>query len=82
MKRRDSAAKGLGFGLIALLPIACCLGLPLIVAAGLSVTAVALVGGIASGAIALAATMLLFSIRIRTRRRRASFSVPSERQTP
>ncbi len=81
MKRRDGA-KGLGFGLIALLPITCCLGLPLIVAAGLSVTVVALVGGIAFGAIVLAATVLLFSIRIRTRRRRASFPVPSERQTP
>ena len=60
--------KGLGLGGIGLLSIACCVGLPLIVAAGFSVAAFAWVGGIAIGAIALAAALTLFAVRIRTRR--------------
>jgi hypothetical protein len=49
--------KELGFGLIALLPIACCVGLPLIVATGISVAAVAWAGGIALGVAAFAARL-------------------------
>ncbi len=59
--------KSLGLGGIALLSIACCVGLPLIVAAGFSVAAFAWVGGIAIGAIALTAALALLVIRIRTR---------------
>ncbi|MDQ3381793.1 MAG: hypothetical protein M3546_16005 [Actinomycetota bacterium] len=59
--------KSLGLGGIALLSIACCVGLPLIVTAGFSVAAVAWVGGIAIGAIALAAALTLLALRIRTR---------------
>ncbi len=59
--------KDLGLGGIGLLSIGCCIGLPLIVAAGFSVVAFAWIGGIAIGAIALAAALTLLVIRIRTR---------------
>jgi hypothetical protein len=57
--------KGLGLGGIGLLSIACCVGLPLIVAAGFSVAAFAWVGGIA---IALTAALTLLAVWIRARR--------------
>ena len=60
--------KSLGLGGIALLSIACCVGLPLIVAAGFSVAAFAWVGGIAIGAIALTAALALLAVWIRARR--------------
>ena len=63
MKRGD--VKGLG--LIALLPI-CCLGLPLLVAASVSVAAVAWVGAIAAGAVAFAALVVVVTARVRHRR--------------
>ena len=59
--------KSLGLGGIALLSIACCVGLPLIVTAGFSVAAFAWVGGIAIGAIALTAALTLLAVQIRTR---------------
>jgi len=59
--------KSLGLGGIALLSIACCVGLPLIVAAGFSVAAFAWVGGIAIGAISLTAALTLLAVQIRTR---------------
>ena len=61
--------RNVGFGGIALLPIACCIGLPLLVAAGFGVAAVALVGGIAVGALALGAAIGLLIVRARRRRR-------------
>ncbi len=54
--------KSLGLGGIALLSIACCVGLPLIVAAGFSVAAFAWVGGIAIAAIALTAALTLLAV--------------------
>ncbi len=60
--------KGIGLGGIALLAIACCIGLPLLVAAGFGVAAVALVGGITAGALALAAAIGLLIVRARRRR--------------
>ena len=63
MKRGD--VKGLG--LIALLPL-CCLGLPLLVAASVSVAAVAWIGGIAAGAVAFAAVAVVAAARVRRRR--------------
>ncbi len=60
MKRGD--VKGLG--LIALLPI-CCLGLPLLVAASVSVAAVVWVGAIAAGAIAFAALVVVVAAPVR-----------------
>jgi len=56
---------GLGMGGLALLPIACCIGIPLISAAGLSVAAAVLIGGAALAAIALAAAVVLHAIRAR-----------------
>ena len=70
----------LGFGLIALLPIACCVGLPLIVATGISVAGIAWAGGIALGVAAFAAAVVLLSTRARTRRRSGSFASPPGRQ--
>jgi membrane protein implicated in regulation of membrane protease activity len=58
----------LGVGLLALIPIACCIGLPLIAAAGISVALAAWVGGIA-----LAALVLIIAVAarvLRTRRHR------------
>ena len=60
--------KGLGLGGTSLLSIACCVGLPLIVTASFSAAAFAWVGGIAIGAIALAAALTPLALRIRTRR--------------
>ena len=73
MKRGD--VKGLG--LIALLPI-CCLGLPLLVAASVSVAAVVWVGAIAAGAVAFAALVVVVAARVRRRRSTRS---PSLRMT-
>ena len=73
MKRGD--VKGLG--LIALLPI-CCLGLPLLVAASVSVAAVVWVGAIVAAAVAVAAAVVV--VAARARRRRSARS-PSLRMT-
>ena len=61
--------KGIGLAGLALLPIVCCIGLPLLLAAGLSAAAFALIGGVTVGAVALAAALALLVVR--TRRRRA-----------
>lgn len=58
----------LGWGALALIPIACCIGIPLIAAAGISVAVSAWVGGIAIGALILAAATALLVIRGRRRR--------------
>ncbi len=58
----------LGVGLLALIPIACCVGVPLIAAAGISVALVAWAGGIT-----LAALVLILAVAVlvlRTRRHR------------
>ena len=54
--------KALGLSGLALVPI-CCLGVPLLVAAGLSVGALALIGGITGGALACAAAIALLIVR-------------------
>jgi Flp pilus assembly protein TadB len=69
---------GLGAGLVALLAVACCAGLPLIVGAGLSVALLAWVGGIVAGVVALAAALALIALRAR-RRRAAACNVPEEK---
>ncbi len=73
--------KSLGLGGIALLSIACCVGLPLIVTAGFSVAAFAWVGGIAIGAIALTAALTLLALQIRTRRS-CKISAPPTPRSP
>lgn len=67
--------KGIGLGGLVLLPIVCCVGLPLLVAAGASVAAFALIGGITVGALAFAAAIGLVVVRVR--RRRACASAPT-----
>ncbi len=62
-----SEPRGIGLAGLALLPIVCCIGLPLLLAAGLSVAAFALIGGIAVGAVALAAVVTLLVVRARKR---------------
>jgi hypothetical protein len=58
---------GLGLVGIALIPIACCIGLPLLAAAGVGIFT--LIAGVSAGGLALvAATLLLLHLR-RTRRR-------------
>lgn len=59
--------KGIGVWGVAVLPIACCLGAPLLVAAGLGVAALALIAGITVGALALAAAIGLLIVRARRR---------------
>jgi branched-chain amino acid transport system permease protein len=51
--------KGIGRWLVASIPIVCCLGLPLLLAAGVGVAVLALIGGIGVGALALAAVIVL-----------------------
>jgi hypothetical protein len=59
---------GIGAGAVGLVAVACCAGLPLLAAAGLSAAAYALAGGIAGGAIALA---VLIALLARVRRARS-----------
>jgi len=73
--------KSLDLGGIALLSIACCVGLPLIAAAGLTVAAFTWIGGIAIGAVALAAALTLLVTRIRTPHS-CELSVPPTPRSP
>ena len=67
----------LGMGALALVPIVCCAGLPLLAAAGLSAAAYGLIGGIAAGVTALVAGTAVFVIRAR---RRAACAVPNTKE--
>lgn len=60
--------KNLGLAAVALVPIACCIGLPLLVAAGASLAVAAWIGGIAAVVIALALVLVVFASRMRRRR--------------
>ena len=60
--------QSLGLGAFALVPIACCIGLPLLAAAGVSLAVAAWTGGIAAAAIALARVLIVFAKRMRRRR--------------
>ena len=57
-----------GVGLLALIPIACCIGLPLIAAAGIGVALAAWVGGIALAALVLIVGVAVLVLRTRRRR--------------
>src|SRR5581483_7688298 len=72
----------LGWGALALSPIACCLGIPLIAAAGISVAVAAWAGGIAVGAMVLAAVLILGGLRVRRRRRRRAPALSVTRSRP
>ena len=58
--------KAFGLSGLALLPI-CCLGVPILIAAGVSVAALALIAGVTVGALAFAAAIaLLIARRVET----------------
>lgn len=76
--RDGTRRSGLGVGAVSLLAVVCCAGLPLLVAAGLSVAALAWIGGIAGGTLALAAAIGLLALRGR-RRRAPACAVPDEK---
>ncbi len=54
--------KALGLWGLALLPV-CCLGVPLLIAAGVSVAVLALIGGVTLAALACAALIVLLIVR-------------------
>ena len=54
-----------GVGALVTLPIACCVGLSLLVGVGLGVAAVAWIGGLALGLAALAVALVLINARVR-----------------
>jgi hypothetical protein len=58
----NELAKGFSFLGVALVPF-CCLGVPLLLAAGLSLTALALIGGVTVAAIACATAIGLLIVR-------------------
>lgn len=64
----SEARSNLGLGLLALIPIGCCIGLPLIAAAGVSVGLAAWVGGILLATLLLVAAAALFVLRARRHR--------------
>jgi hypothetical protein len=59
------APKSVGLGALALLPILCCIGLPLLFATGVSVAVAAWIGGALVGAIVLVAALLVLTLRLR-----------------
>ena len=72
--------KNLDVGLLALVPIACCISIPLIAAAGISVALAGWAGGIALAALVLLAAVVLLVLP--ARRHRATtppISIPRSR---
>ena len=74
--------KSLGLSTLALIPIACCIGIPMIAAAGASVAVAAWVGGIAVGAVVLVAVVILVSVRVRRGRSRQAPPLSMTRSRP
>jgi asparagine N-glycosylation enzyme membrane subunit Stt3 len=56
-----------GMSALALIPIACCVGIPLIAAAGISAAVAAWVGGIAIGVVVLVVVTVLLALHLRRR---------------
>ena len=71
---KGGADKALGLGLIALLPI-CCVGLPLLLAAGISLAAFAWGGAVLGGLVAVAA---FSGVLLRRRARASACRIPAE----
>jgi len=71
-------ATHLGVGALVPLPIACCVGFSLLVGAGLGVAAVAWIGRLALGMVALAVATVLITVRVR--RLDAACRAPQERR--
>jgi O-antigen/teichoic acid export membrane protein len=74
--------KTLGVGALAVIPIVCCVGIPLIAAAGISVAVAAWAGGIAVGTVVLAAVVILLGVRARRRRSRQAPPLSMTRSRP
>lgn len=58
----SEARKNLGFGLLALVPIVCCVGLPLIAAADIRLAVAAWAGRIGLAAVVLVAAVAVFAL--------------------
>lgn len=67
---------GLGAFGVAILAVVCCAGLPLLVAAGVSVAALAWIGGLALGL----ATLVIASALLVVRARKAASTVAGDRR--
>lgn len=70
---KNATEKGLGLGVIALLPI-CCVGLPLLLAAGISLTAAFAVGGAVLAGVVAGLVLAAVLLRRRARTRAHAFS--------
>ena len=71
--------KTLGMAGLVALPVVCCAGLPLLLAAGVSVGLAAWIGGIVAGGIVLFGAAIVLGLRVRRRAREQFRSVPAER---
>jgi asparagine N-glycosylation enzyme membrane subunit Stt3 len=71
----SESRSNLGVGLLAVIPIACCIGLPLIAAAGISVALAAWVGGIALAALVLIVAVAALVLRTRRHHNDGSSSI-------
>ncbi len=69
-------------GLLALLPIACCVGLPLLFAAGVTAGSGVVLGGVAGGALMLAGAAVLGIWGMRRRRTDGSRPADTSTATP
>lgn len=74
--------KSLGLGAPAVIPIVCCVGIPLIVAAGISVAIAAWTGEIVVGTVVLAGAVILLSVRVSRRRSRQASPLLMTRSRP
>jgi hypothetical protein len=77
----SETGKQLGLGALALLPVVCCAGIPLLAAAGISVAVAAWAGGIAVGALVLVGVAILLGVRVRRHRSRRAL-VSATRSQP
>jgi NaMN:DMB phosphoribosyltransferase len=71
--------KNLGLAALALLPIVCCVGIPLMVAAGVSIAFAAWMSGIAVGGIVIVTAAVVLVLRVRRRHGGRSPFVPITR---
>lgn len=69
---KNGTEKGVGLGMIALLPI-CCIGLTLVLAAGISATALAWGGALVGGIVAVA---VFSAVLLRRRARTSAYRAP------
>ncbi len=75
---KNGTEKGVGLGMIALLPI-CCIGLTLVLAAGISAAALAWGGALVGGIIAVT---VFSAVLLRRRARTSACRVPGQPRDP